>query len=57
MHETQPMQQTGNGQEHAFSLPNLLTYFRILAVPLLTAGRIFFENVPSLRFLGMMMDR
>lgn len=29
----------------------------ILAVPLLTAARIFFENVPSLRFLGMMMDR
>ena len=29
----------------------------ILAVPLLTAARIFFENVPSLRFLGTMMDR
>ncbi len=29
----------------------------ILAVPLLTATRIFFDNVPSLRFLGTMMDR
>jgi predicted PurR-regulated permease PerM len=29
----------------------------ILAVPLLTAARIFFENVPSLRFLATMMDR
>jgi AI-2 transport protein TqsA len=29
----------------------------ILAVPLLTGARIFFENVPSLRFLGTMMDR
>jgi predicted PurR-regulated permease PerM len=29
----------------------------ILAVPLLTAARIIFENVPSLRFLGTMMDR
>ena len=29
----------------------------ILAVPILTAARIFFENVPSLRFLGTMMDR
>ena len=29
----------------------------ILAVPLLTAARIFFENVPSLRPLGTMMDR
>ena len=29
----------------------------ILAVPLLTAARIFFENVPTLRFLGTMMDR
>ena len=29
----------------------------ILAVPLLTAARIFFDNVPSLRFLGTMMDR
>jgi predicted PurR-regulated permease PerM len=29
----------------------------ILAVPILTATRILFENVPSLRFLGTMMDR
>jgi AI-2 transport protein TqsA len=29
----------------------------ILAVPLLTAARIFFENVPTLRFLATMMDR
>jgi len=29
----------------------------ILAVPLLTAARIVFENVPSLGFLGAMMDR
>ena len=29
----------------------------ILAVPILTAARILFENVPSLRFLGTMMDR
>jgi AI-2 transport protein TqsA len=29
----------------------------ILAVPLLTAARIFAENVPSLRALGVMMDR
>jgi AI-2 transport protein TqsA len=29
----------------------------ILAVPLLTAARILFENVPSLRFLATMMDR
>ncbi len=29
----------------------------ILAVPLLTAARIFFDNVPSLRFIGTMMDR
>jgi AI-2 transport protein TqsA len=29
----------------------------ILAVPLLTAARIVFENVPSLRGLGVMMDR
>lgn len=29
----------------------------ILAVPLLTAARILFENVPSLRGLGLMMDR
>jgi predicted PurR-regulated permease PerM len=29
----------------------------ILAVPLLTAARIIFENVPSLRFLATMMDR
>ncbi|MGZ5497483.1 MAG: AI-2E family transporter [Candidatus Aminicenantales bacterium] len=29
----------------------------ILAVPLLTGARIFFDNVPSLRFLGTMMDR
>lgn len=29
----------------------------ILAVPLLTVTKIFFENVPSLRFLGLMMDR
>ena len=29
----------------------------ILAVPLLTAARIVFENVPSLRELGVMMDR
>jgi AI-2 transport protein TqsA len=29
----------------------------ILAVPILTVARIFFENVPSLRFLGTMMDR
>ncbi len=29
----------------------------ILAVPMLTAARIFFDNVPSLRFLGTMMDR
>ncbi len=29
----------------------------ILAVPILTGARIFFENVPSLRFLGTMMDR
>jgi AI-2 transport protein TqsA len=29
----------------------------ILAVPLLTAARIVFENVPSLRGLGAMMDR
>jgi predicted PurR-regulated permease PerM len=28
----------------------------ILAVPLLTAARIFFDNVPSLRFLGTIMD-
>ncbi len=29
----------------------------ILAVPLLTAARIFFDNVPSLGFLGTMMDK
>jgi len=29
----------------------------ILAVPLLTATRIFFDNVPSLRSLGTMMDK
>jgi len=29
----------------------------ILAIPILTAARILFENVPSLRFLGTMMDR
>jgi len=29
----------------------------ILAVPLLTAARILFDNVPSLRFLGTMMDK
>ncbi len=29
----------------------------ILAVPLLTAARIVFENVPSLREIGLMMDR
>lgn len=29
----------------------------ILAVPILTASRIIFENVPSLRFLATMMDR
>jgi predicted PurR-regulated permease PerM len=29
----------------------------ILAVPLLTAIRIISRNVPSLRFLGAMMDR
>jgi AI-2 transport protein TqsA len=29
----------------------------ILAVPVLTAARIFFDNVPSLRPLGTMMDR
>jgi len=29
----------------------------VLAVPFLTALRIVFENVPSLRFLGAMMDR
>jgi AI-2 transport protein TqsA len=29
----------------------------ILAVPALTAARIFFENVPSLRVLGAMMDK
>jgi len=29
----------------------------ILAVPILTGARILFENVPSLRFLGTMMDR
>ncbi len=37
------MQQTGRGQAHAFSLPNLLTYFRIFAVPLL----VFFFYVES----------
>ena len=29
----------------------------ILAVPMLTAARIFFENVPTLRFLATMMDK
>jgi AI-2 transport protein TqsA len=29
----------------------------ILAVPLLTAARIFFDNVPALRSFGAMMDR
>jgi predicted PurR-regulated permease PerM len=29
----------------------------ILAVPILTAARIVFENVPSLRFLGTMIDK
>jgi predicted PurR-regulated permease PerM len=29
----------------------------VLAVPILTALRIAFENVPSLRFLGAMMDK
>ena len=29
----------------------------VLAVPILTALRIVFENVPSLRFLGAMMDK
>lgn len=29
----------------------------ILAVPLLTAARIFFDNVPALRSVGAMMDR
>ncbi len=46
MHDTQPNQHSGGRQAHAFSLPNLLTYFRILAVPLLV---IFFyvENTAS----------
>ncbi len=40
MHETQPIEQTQgarppSGQAHTYSLPNLLTYFRIMAVPLL----------------------
>jgi cardiolipin synthase (CMP-forming) len=48
MQETQPIQQTQSGPApvgiaHAFSLPNLLTYFRILAVFLL----VFFFYVES----------
>ena len=53
-----------------FELPPLLLLFSlffgawlwgipgmILAVPILTVMRIVFENVPSLRILGMMMDK
>jgi len=46
MLETQPLRQTPSGQAYAFSLPNLLTYFRILAVPLLVCF-FYFESTAS----------
>ena len=46
MLESQPLQQTPSGRAYAFSLPNLLTYFRILAVPLLVCF-FYFESTAS----------
>ena len=46
MLETQPLRQTPSGRAYAFSLPNLLTYFRILAVPLLVCF-FYFESTAS----------
>jgi cardiolipin synthase len=46
MQEKQPNQHSGRGQAHAFALPNLLTYFRIVAVPLLVAF-FYVENTAS----------
>jgi len=50
MDETQPTQQTQSGQAHAFSLPNLLTYFRILAVPLMVL--FFYMESTASRWLS-----
>ncbi len=43
MSETKPLDRVPDGRMHAFSLPNLLTYGRIVAVPML----VFFFYVES----------